>query len=101
MEKHINYTDQQTMELVQAYQNGVAVEQLALTMGKTVRSIVAKLSREGVYHAKSKTSHARVTKAELVLELSALLDVQDATILESLEKCSHEALSTLVAKIRD
>ena len=100
-EKMVNYTDQQTMELVQAYQNGVAVEQLAVKMGKTVRSVVAKLSREGVYVAKSKTSHARVTKAELVLELAALLDVQDVAVLESLEKCSHEALSMLVTKISE
>lgn len=100
-EKVVNYTDAQTSQLVSAYQNGVAVEKLALEMGKTVRSVVAKLSREGVYQAKSKTNHARVTKAELVLELSALLDVQDVAVLESLEKCSHEALSTLVAKIRE
>lgn len=100
-ETKVNYTDTQTAELVQQYQNGVAVEQLAEQLGKTVRSIVAKLSREGVYRAKSKTSAARVTKAELVLGLASLLAIEDPSVLESLEKCSHEALSILVTKISE
>lgn len=100
-ETKVNYTETQTTELVQQYQNGVAVEQLAEQLGKTVRSIVAKLSREGVYRAKSKTSAARVTKAELVLELAALLDVQDVAVLQSLEKASSEALAMLVSKISE
>ena len=42
----VNYTAEQTAKLVADYKAGVTVEQLAQEMGKTVRSIVAKLSRE-------------------------------------------------------
>jgi hypothetical protein len=55
-ETKINYTPEQTLEIVQAYQAGATVEQLAERVGKSVRSVVAKLSREGVYVAKTKVS---------------------------------------------
>ena len=45
-EKAVNYTPEQTAKIIADYQAGVAVEQIAQAMGKTVRSIVAKLSRE-------------------------------------------------------
>ena len=52
-EKAVNYTAEQTAKIIADYQAGVAVESIAQAMGKTVRSIVAKLSREKVYIAKS------------------------------------------------
>ncbi len=48
---------EQTTAIVADYQAGVAVETIAVAVGKSVRSVVAKLSREGVYKAK-----VRVTK---------------------------------------
>ena len=44
----VNYTPEQTALVVSEYQAGVSVEQIAESMGKTARSIIAKLSREGV-----------------------------------------------------
>ena len=94
-----NYTPEQTAQLVTSYQAGVAVEQLAADMGKTGRSVVAKLSREGVYVAKTKTAAAgRVTKADMVAKIAAATGA-DLEVLASLEKATHEALEVLVAKL--
>ena len=50
--KNINYTPEQTAQIIADYQAGLSVEIIADNLGKTVRSIVAKLSREKVYIAK-------------------------------------------------
>ena len=73
-DKIVNYTPEQTAQLVANYKAGATVEALATMFGKTTRSVVAKLSREGVYTAKSKASGvARVKKADLVdAELSQI-----------------------------
>lgn len=95
MEKTVNYTEAQVREVVEAYKAGTAVETIAEAVGKSVRSVVAKLSREGVYVAKAKTKgEGRVTKADLVNRVAAAVGV-DATTLESLTKASHEALEAL------
>jgi hypothetical protein len=94
-----NYTPEQTEQLVQGYKEGLTVETLALQLGKSTRSVVAKLSREGVYKAKSKTTNAaRVKKADLVDVLAYRCGVP-AEIFESLEKANHDVLETLVAKL--
>lgn len=88
----VNYTAEQTAQVVQSYQAGETVEAIAATLGKSVRSIVAKLSREGVYKAKSKAkAGARVTKAELIDSIANQCGVEPA-LLVSLEKASLEAL---------
>jgi len=51
--KAVNYTPEQTARMVADYQAGTSVETIAETFGKTVRSVVAKLSREKVYVAKA------------------------------------------------
>lgn len=98
-ENKTNYTTEQTTQLVAGYQAGETVEQLAEALGKTVRSVVAKLSREGVYVAKTKsTGVARVKKAELVDILAAKCGVP-AEVFESLEKANHDVLEQLVARL--
>ena len=52
-EKPVNYTPEQTAQMIADYQAGASVETIAETFGKTVRSVVAKLSREKVYVAKA------------------------------------------------
>lgn len=96
-EKTVNYTNEQTAELVSAYVAGEAVEKIAERMGKSVRSIVAKLSREGVYKAKSaaKSAH-RVTKAEMVAEIEKRIGAEAGT-LESMEKAEKAALELVLA----
>jgi len=97
MEKTTNYTPEQTAQAVSSYQAGVAVEQIALGLGKSVRSVVAKLSREGVYVAKGKTTGVtRVTKADLVGAIASKAGVPVAVV-ASLEKASAEALQAVFA----
>jgi len=46
--KTVNYTAEQTAKMVADYESGVSVDMIAQELGKTVRSVVAKLSREKV-----------------------------------------------------
>ena len=97
--KPVNYTQEQTQQVVEAYKAGTAVEQIAQDLGKSTRSIVAKLSREGVYQPKTKASgQTRVKKSELVDRLAAACDVAPE-VFESLEKANYEVLELLLAKL--
>lgn len=94
-----NYTEAQTLDLVTRYQAGETVEALAEALGKSVRSVVAKLSREGVYQAKTKSKGpARVTKAALTGLLESKLGMEPGS-LDSLQKASHEQLEALVDRV--
>ncbi len=91
-EKIVSYTPEQTAQLVAGYTAGEPVEALAVSVGKSVRSVIAKLSREGVYAPKTKAKgEARVTKAMLVALIAAKVGASEEA-LESLEKATHEAL---------
>jgi hypothetical protein len=97
--KTVNYTVEQTTQLVEAYKSGSTVEQIAQDLGKSTRSIVAKLSREGVYQPKTKTrGETRVKKAELVDRLAAACSVAPE-VFESLEKANYEVLELLLNKL--
>ena len=93
-----NYTAEVTAKMVEAYKAGETVEAIAVAVGKSVRSVVAKLSREGVYKAKAKAEGKGkgVTKADLVAKIAEKFGVE-ATKLESLEKATKEALEVLAA----
>ena len=72
--KKVNYTPEVTAEIVSAYQAGVVVEEIAESIGKSVRSVRAKLVREGVYVAKEKVATRKVegpTKKELLIDIDA------------------------------
>ena len=97
--KIANYTPEQTTKMVADYQNGVTVETIANELGKTVRSIVAKLSREKVYKAKTytpQTGEAVVKKDEWADYIGQALGLTEADT-ESLTKANKVAL----AKIAD
>ena len=99
-DKIVNYTPEQTAQLVAKYKDGTSVETLAEMFGKTTRSIVAKLSREGVYTAKSKaTGVARVKKAELVDRIAALCNASPEAF-DSLEKANHEVLEAILTNLQ-
>lgn len=88
----VQYTPEQTEQIVSAYTSGQTIEQIALTVGKSTRSVIAKLSREGVYVTKAKASTAtRVTKAMLVALIASKVGASEEAV-ESLEKATHEAL---------
>ena len=93
-EKAVNYTPEQTLQLVADYQAGIPVESLAEAFGKSVRSIVAKLSREGVYQKKqyvSKTGEPVQKKDSVADAIGAVLGMTEAEI-DSLTKANKTAL---------
>ena len=98
-----NYTPEQTSALVEAYKaqpTQATVEALATQFGKTARSIVAKLSKEGVYVSKAKEAGKReMLKAEMVSELAKLVGSTDEQ-LESLEKATGPALMFVLKALR-
>lgn len=101
MEKATNYTPEQTVQLVQDYQSGVTVESLAETFGKSVRSIVAKLSREGVYKKKeyvSKTGESPVAKDTLADNIASWCNLTESET-ESLTKANKTALQKILVKV--
>lgn len=99
-DKVVNYTPEQTKDMVVKYQSGMPVEVIARELGKTTRSVVAKLSREGVYVAKTKLTQPRVKKADLVDKLAQACGVQ-AEVFESLEKANLEVLEALLARVSE
>jgi len=97
--KAVNYTPEQTASMVEAYTSGVTVETIAQTLGKSVRSVVAKLSREKVYVAKTyktKSGEAVVKKDALADKLTALASLTEAEA-DSLTKANKTALAKIVA----
>ena len=96
-----NYTVEQTEMLKAGYLGGQTVEMLAVTFAKSVRSIVAKLSREKVYVAKAyttKTGEKVVKKDEFADSLAALVGLTEAEA-DSLTKANKTALAKIVAFI--
>ena len=93
-----NYTEDMVAEMTEAYQANPTretVEELASKFGKTVRSIIAKLSREGVYVAQprvTKSGEPVVRKAELVAQINAHFEIE----LPTLVKASKADLQKLV-----
>jgi hypothetical protein len=95
--KTVNYTAEQTAEIVSAYMVGESVETIAENMGKSVRSIVAKLSREGVYRKKeyvTKTGERAVKKDAHADAIGAILMLAENDV-ESLTKANKSALKAI------
>jgi hypothetical protein len=94
MAAKLAYTAEQSAELIAAYQAGSTVAELAEKFGKTVKSVVAKLSRENVYQKKeyvSKTGEKPAKKDSLANELALAFGLTDAEA-DSLTKANKTAL---------
>ena len=102
--KAVNYTPEQTAAMVAAYvaaPTADTVATLAEQFGKTVKSVVAKLSREKVYVAKtyvSKTGEAPVKKDSLADKLAEIVGLTEAEA-DSLTKANKTALAKIIAKL--
>jgi|TARA_R110001592_G_scaffold171373_1_gene409649 hypothetical protein len=96
-----NYTDEMVAQMIDAYEANPSretVDMLAGEMGKSVRSIIAKLSREGVYVAQpkvTKTGEPVVRKQELVASLQSHFGIEIPTLV----KASKADLQRLVDSI--
>jgi hypothetical protein len=100
--KAVNYTPEQTLKMVADYQAGITVDAIASELGKSVRSIVAKLSREKVYVAKaytSKTGEAVVKKDTVADFIGEALRLSEADT-ESLTKANKVALKAIADFIK-
>ena len=100
--KTVNYTPEMTARMVADYQAGVTVEAMAEALGKTVRSVVAKLSREKVYQAKtykSKSGDAVVKKDTVADYIGEALGLNEADT-ESLTKANKNALKAVADFIK-
>lgn len=96
-EKQVNYTAEMTAKLVEAYKTGTDVAKLAEMFGKTTRSIIAKLSREGVYQKKeytTKTGEKPVKKDVTADAIGAILRLSEGEI-DSLAKANKTALKKI------
>lgn len=99
-----NYTDEMVAKMVATYNdnpNMDTVKELARELGKTTRSIIAKLSREGVYKAQprtTKTGEPVVQKKELVAEVATILGVDESQV-ASLVKATKTDLKNLVERL--
>lgn len=100
-EKMVNYTPEMTAQMVQDYRAGVAVETIASNLGKTVRSVVAKLSREGVYQKKeyvTKNGDSPIPKDILADKIGAVLGLSEGEI-DSLTKANKTALQKILDRV--
>lgn len=99
------YTAEQTMMLVEAYKANPSAETVALyaeKFGKTLKSVIAKLSREGVYQKKqyvSKTGETPVKKEALATEFMELFGLSEAEA-DSMAKANKTALRKVLERYK-
>ena len=92
-----NYTDEMVASMTEAYQANPSrdtVDALASQFGKTTRSVIAKLSREGVYVAQPRTTKSGepvVSKAQFVTAIEGHFD----TVMPTLVKAGKQDLQKL------
>lgn len=99
----VNYTPEMVENMVSAYTENPlpeTVDALAAEFGKSRRSIIAKLSAEGVYIkqervGKTKTGADVIKKSDLVAQINAVLSIE----IPSLEKVTKSDLQTLLKAV--
>lgn len=98
-EKTVNYTPEMTAVMLADYAAGSTKEAIAEKVGRSVRSVVAKLSREGVYKAKtyvSKTGEKPVKKDSVADAIGLAVVGLTEPEIESLTKANKTALSKIL-----
>tara|TARA_B100000809_G_scaffold157217_1_gene154460 strand:- start:1653 stop:1973 length:321 start_codon:yes stop_codon:yes gene_type:complete len=84
-----NYTDEMVAEMHTLYEANPTretVDTIATNFGKSVRSVIAKLSREGIYVAQprvTKTGEPVVRKSELVDQINEHFDMEFPTLIKA------------------
>lgn len=103
--KIVNYSAEQTAAMVADYTASptpATVEALAMKMGKSLRSVVAKLSREGVYQKAerlTKTGEKVVKKDATADEIGKIVGMTVAEV-DSLTKANKTALAKILAVVK-
>lgn len=102
----MNYSKEVTDYIVAEYTAEpcrATVDRLAEELGKSAKSVIGKLSREGVYRRevyKTKAGATPVTKAELVSQIAECVDLETEQ-LEGLEKTPKLVLQKLLAVLEE
>ena len=95
-----NYTEEQVEMMRARYQEEPTretVENLAEELNKSIKSIIGKLSREGIYQKaiyKTKTGEIPITKSQLIEKMAELLDIDSSKII-GLEKAPKQDIKYL------
>ena len=100
MAKAVNYTPELTAQIVDQYQGGISVEDIAASIEKSVRSVRSKLVREGVYVSQPKVSTRKSdepTKKELLNELEAVYPFD----VNGLTGATKDAIKDLLTHFKD
>ena len=97
------YTETETKQLVETYvakPTPETVQELAVALGKTVRSVVAKLSREGVYKKAERVATGSANRTSRGQELALVVEFAAGVEMPSLKKMTVKDLEALVAFIK-
>jgi|TARA_R110000765_G_scaffold29895_1_gene71089 hypothetical protein len=101
-----NYTDEQVRKMVIEYTitpDRETVDRLAKELDKSTKSIIGKLSREGVYQKaiyKTKSGEVPMTKAEIIVSLAEMLEI-DSTKIIGLEKAPKQDIKYIYEIIKE
>ena len=101
-----NYNAKQVSFMIEEYTakpNRETVDRLSDELNKSIKSIIGKLSREGVYQKaiyKTKTGEVPITKAEIILDIAEILDANGER-LKGLEKAPKQELKYLYSIVKD
>lgn len=102
----MSYTPEETEYVVKIYKENPTretVEALATKLERSTKSIIGKLSREGVYRKSeylTKTGEKPVTKLELITEVEDILQLETGE-LEGMEKTPKPILKRLLEALRE
>ena len=94
-----NYTDEMVAEMHELYTANPTretVDMIAENFGKSVRSVIAKLSREGIYVSQPRVTKTRepvVRKAELVAQLEDKFGIELPTLVKASKADLQELLN--------
>jgi len=100
-----NYTDEQVEVMVAWYKADPTrdcVETLAKEFDKSIKSIIGKLSREGVYQKaiyKTKSGEVPMTKQEIILAMATSLGIDSSKIM-GLEKAPKQDIKFIYEVIK-
>ena len=102
----MNYSKEMTSTMIEQYTsapNRETVAILAKQFGKSEKSIIGKLSKEGVYQRqvyKTKTGETPITKAQLVEDIEVYLGLMQGDM-AGLEKAPKSVLKILRNEVCD
>ena len=94
----VNYSEEMTSKIVADYEAGLPVEDIALGIDRSVRSVRSKLVREGVYKAAEKAPAKKMgpSKKELLIELEGLAPFE----VDGLSGATKTAITDLISHFK-